>query len=190
MLDAEFKTIKLVIQGQVNRKWPPNHTIKVTERSPTCCVWIYVTSSLRTESRPTRLLVISPPQQRLSNSMSQSPKVALASSSSSGNPKSGSFERLINLPACHSAELRGKSSSTATVGLAAAGGNSLHMFVIRGKRKKSGKEEEEEEGGGDVGDVAARCGCRCGEKPLGGAVRPLRGPNNICFRQTDRQADS
>lgn len=79
----------------------------------------------------------------------------------------------------------GKAAVQRTVGLAAAGGNSLHMFVIRGKRKKSGKEEEEEEeeGGGDgVGDVAARCVSRCREKPLGGAVRPFTGSDNICFR--------
>lgn len=44
----------------------------------------------------------------------------------------------------------GKAAVQRTVGLAAAGGNCLHMFVIRGKRKKSGKEEEEEGGGGDV----------------------------------------
>lgn len=57
---------------------------------------------------------------------------------------------------------QGKAAVHRTVGLAAAGGNSLHMFVIRGKRKKkSGKEEEEEGGEGGEGDVAARCVSRC-----------------------------
>ena len=54
----------------------------------------------------------------------------------------------------------GKAAALQTVGLAAAGGNSPHVFAIRGNKKTEWKEEEEEEGG------RRRCGGRGGQMCL------------------------
>lgn len=103
---------------------------------------------------------------------------------------------LINLPACQSAELRGKSSSAADCGLGSSWWkHSPHVFVIRGNKKKSGKKKKRRsrrrgKKGGGVRDVAARCSCRCGEKPLGGAVRPFRVSKPHTDGQTGKQTDS
>lgn len=52
-----------------------------------------------------------------------------------------------------------------------------------GKKKKRRRRRERERKKGGVGDVATRCACRCGDKPLGGAMNPFWGFSHIC-RQT------
>ncbi len=140
---------------------------EVTQRAPTCWVWMQVTSSLRTERRwlrteQTHLRVIYctfPLTAIKTDRSSALTKVTFSDLScinhccccgflSKTKPKMGLLLGLINLPACQSAELRGKSRSAADCRLGSGWWKHCpHVFVIRGNKKEwKEKEEEEEEG--------------------------------------------